>query len=1313
MGYKKALAFLTLLMSVFFVPAPAIGAGPPTFAISPTNVFAPPGTNFNATVGMVSGATGVASGTFNIAYNSSQLAFVSVTRAPGWTVTYSGTSPTAFSFTRASGCGGNCPDSSSVAVLTFKTAQGFGSLSTITLTGATTGSAAAGFVPASISRTGFATTVRYSPPPVFGITPSSVTLAPGQGFNATVALVGNGASVATGNFSISYNSSDIQPTGYSAALGWKVTQLTTKSYNFSRVASSAIASFPSTGPVAILSFVPPKPQNVTSFVPLTSVAAQDSYGDQLSPVVSPDEPSVALTMTVFLPPTTTTATRVPPSSTSSTSSSLIGIVTPAPGLPWQYIIPAVGLVLAVPVIGFILKRRSDQHKKKPKKGPDFTTEVLRKDDLLSFTADFYNFNLQKQVPPAKLVRMNPAAPAYVAITFQGQSISERAFFEQAKNLKDPQKDPLDSPTPPPVPATLAGPSRLVFKIPSGILEIPYTFEGLLSWMGFEMSVAPAALPAAVTQTTKAHVPPIRKPEPTETSVEAPYRLVVSPSDEGAWAHSLGLVTHDGWTELWHTRLGVLRPNIGVKGAVGGIVDEVDPEERAIRAVWSPDYKTGPAPDPNDKGPFRSSLTPRDRHELVRLTSDFSINASNNPIPKLIPIKASAGTKNLKSSGSQPVFQQGTPEKAQPLKPPGKGKVVLMPIRAEWVPKPGPAAVKVNRLMLSTLGAWMDVKGAWVPPSDLTVQEWVHQATMARDNYVKVVYKGFLFPFGHGASLVKVTERKFVPTASTWTGSAGRPTFIAYLRQHMYIVVHEHERPYSGAGRDHEGRDWPFTMVDVTTQVTPDIDDPSNNGATVEVKGKKEDLGIEAFWPRVGGDDFRFHAVARDLDGRMVEFQTPLMFVMSDVAIKDDVMSGLASYYSTQDEGRTTRLDGQKLAFAESGKPGDTSFETQQVLFGAEVPHALPAFGQPHFYPTIWQASVNVTALSTMLGRDAAMPINYDDTFLSEGISSQNNKGEVFAKLAQGAQLALDFPADKVGGLVNPNMSIVGLSRSLGPIGGDLSSIKSGNFDPNAFFKGALSQAKILGISLMDIVAKAALSQAPKFVTQIVTQGQVPKKVVATLDWQPSMQNDPTGTFVAQVVKDKGQPAETDAATMLVSATITKNLDGTPPSAVVHGELRNFEIHLIPAVEEFLVVKFNKVTFDSQTGKKLVFDADLYDVKFAGPLTFVNTLEQYIPLAGFDPPSLQVTPQGVQAGFDLAIPSIGFGVFSLQNINLGASLNLPFTGDPVRVRFNFAERQNPFLLTVSLFGGGGFFAISSAQTRWRSSRPRWSSAGTSR
>jgi hypothetical protein len=1288
LGHKTTFVFLLLFMALFLIPASARGQTSVVFGLSPGSVFAPPGTEFNVTVGVTSGGAGVFFGTFDLAYNSTQLGFVSAAGAPGWTVTYSGPSPTAFRYTQsAAGCGGACPPAYGIAVVTFRTVPAFSGNSSVSLTGATASAATGGPLPASISRTQFLTSVSYSAPPVFGIAPASVTLQPSQAFNATISVLGNGAAIATGTFTISFNSSDVQPTGYASAPGWKVTQLTGVSYSFSRLPATAIAAPPSTGPVAVLTFTPTRPQNLTSLIPLSAVTAQDSAGDQLSPAVSPDEPSVTIRMTAF----------VPPSSTSIASSSSTALLPPAASLPWQYIIPAGALLVGVPVIAYVLTRSSSR-KKKRHEGPDFTTEVLRKDDLLSMTVDMYNFKLQTTTPPGKLVRIYPAAPAYMAVTFQGQNINERAFFEQAKNVQDPQKDPLDSPTLPPVPAILAGPSRIAFQIPDDVLEIPYTFEGILAWTGFQMNVVPAAQPASVTQMWKGALPPIRQPGAIETSVEAPYRLMVSPSAAGGWAHSLVPVTHDGWTELWHTRLGVRKAL-----RYGVTVDELDPSERAIRAVWSPDYTTGTPPNPNDKGPFRSSLSPRDRHELVRLTSDFSINASNDPIiAKPGGLRAPGSIQELSQSVSQQAaLQTRSVTGLDPSVTPqgqhtGKGKVVLEPIREEGPPQPAPGAVAVNRLMLTTLGAWMDVKGTWFPPPDLTVQEWVHQATMGRDSYVKVVYKGFLFPFGHGASLVKVTERKFVPSVSSGIGSAGLPTFIAYLRQHMYIVVHEHEKSYSASGRNNQGRDWPFTQVEVTTQVTPDIDDPGSNGATVKIGSKQQNLGIEAFWPRVGSVDFAFHAIAKDLDGKTLEFQTPLMFVMSDVAIKDEVMSALAAYYSTLDTDRTTDFTGQKVAFAESSNPGDTAFETQQVLFGAEVPRTAPGYGLPHFYPTIWQAGVNVTALSTMLGMDAPMPINYDDTFLAEGIYSQNNQGEVFAKLAEGGQLALDFPADKVGGLVNPNMSIVGLSRSLGPVGGDLASIKAGTFDPNAFFKGALTDAKILGVSLMDIVAKAVLGQAPKFVTQVVNQSQqvqVPKQVVATLNWQPTMKDDPAGIFIAHLVKDKAQPSQTQGATMLVTATITKNLDGTPPTAAVHGELKNFEIHLIPAVEEFLVVKFNGVTFDSQSGKKLVFNADLYDIQFAGPLAFVNILEQYIPLAGFDRPSLLVTPEGVQAGFDLAIPSIGFGIFSLQNISLGASLNLPFTGDPVRVRFNFSERQNPFLLSVSLFGGGGFFGLS--------------------
>jgi hypothetical protein len=111
--------------------------------------------------------------------------------------------------------------------------------------------------------------------------------------------------------------------------------------------------------------------------------------------------------------------------------------------------------------------------------------------------------------------------------------------------------------------------------------------------------------------------------------------------------------------------------------------------------------------------------------------------------------------------------------------------------------------------------------------------------------------------------------------------------------------------------------------------------------------------------------------------------------------------------------------------------------------------------------------------------------------------------------------------------------------------------------------------------------------------------------------------------------------------------------------------------------------------------KLDFTVDMAQepIRFMGALTFVNDLQRFIPADGFsDPPFLDVTPNGVLSGYTLGLPDIQLGVFTLRNINLGASIRLPFDGSPMILRFNFCERQQPFNLTVSALGGGGFFAL---------------------
>jgi hypothetical protein len=99
------------------------------------------------------------------------------------------------------------------------------------------------------------------------------------------------------------------------------------------------------------------------------------------------------------------------------------------------------------------------------------------------------------------------------------------------------------------------------------------------------------------------------------------------------------------------------------------------------------------------------------------------------------------------------------------------------------------------------------------------------------------------------------------------------------------------------------------------------------------------------------------------------------------------------------------------------------------------------------------------------------------------------------------------------------------------------------------------------------------------------------------------------------------------------------------------------------------------------------------MQWQGVLSFIQTLEELIPMDGFsDPPYVDVAPSGIKAGFDLALPSLAIGVFSLENMSLGADVSIPFLGDAVTVGFNFCTRDKPFRLTVMCVGGGGFVGI---------------------
>jgi hypothetical protein len=836
----------------------------------------------------------------------------------------------------------------------------------------------------------------------------------------------------------------------------------------------------------------------------------------------------------------------------------------------------------------------------------------------------------------------------------------------------------------------------------------------------------------------------RAPRQLETSIEAPFRLVISPSGQGGWTHAAEPVAAEGAEhriELWHTRLGVR-----VEADDEVTVDERRSTQRVVRAVWARDregpelFENADVPFPNwqslkwpravDK-PFRSSLDPGDRHMLVRQSSETWLDQRRRPIP--------------------------------------------------------PEPVDVEDLWLSALGAWLDLHGEWkTDPYSLakmrSILLWDHVAPLGRDQYVRVVYPGYLFPLGHKTTLVKLTERKMKDAAPS----------VAGLYQKKFLVVGQPRRTYAK-------REFPFVEVAIRPLVTPTLDgdpDPSAH-----------------FIPRVDGARFPFVLHCLDKEQRPVRLVTPLIWVPdgypSLAAVESDYHSSGIDVVSAH---------GQDVAFAEVGKGGDTVVATAQFRFDGDAQLVTSV-------PRLMDASVELPAVQR-LSPVGPVTIEYSDIYVKNGFGGTKNVAEVWAELPAPRKLAFGQGAaagsDKAGGFLQPNLEVAGLSRVKGTVG-DVAETAKGNFRPSQFLGSALP--KLFGlVELTDILdaVGADLDDAPDVVSEALDRiegfladlerakqaatdavaeanllvqrakdkaaelqqqaqqavqaaeqlettvtdavddviaalggliGKTETEVAAAIANPLQALRDATGDMeqvapklpplirerllkLANVLRQLAAAADlvedvfrflNGLATGGIQATFRfewvpklkswSPLGPVPPQSPVLelqprslvlevdgraakdemrvdvlAELKDFTLHLLPGAP-LVRFRFDHLSFRAGSSGKPDVDVVLQDIEFVGYLGFVETLRDLIPLDGFsDPPFLDVTAEGLAAGFTLALPNVSVGVFNLSNMSLGADVQVPFLGKTVTVGFNFCTRERPFTLAVLFIGGGGWFLI---------------------
>lgn len=770
---------------------------------------------------------------------------------------------------------------------------------------------------------------------------------------------------------------------------------------------------------------------------------------------------------------------------------------------------------------------------------------------------------------------------------------------------------------------LSGPSRISRRVPDDVVEIPYTAQALLDLASWPLAVPPAAARDADEAAS------VRPPEDDETALEMPWRLLLAPPAEAGFAHASDPVTRDGRTEVWHARLGLRAQAADGAWTVHEYVPEVAEGARSVRAVWSwddglQDFLDGGAlpPHPGIGLPFGHAV-PR-AHERAQIV--YATSFRGNP---------------------------------------------------EWVPGP----VDVDQLTVSSAGGWLagrltaDLPVPTNPDVPLDLESWTHRSTMGRDQYVRLVTRGYCAPTGHRFAAVEVVERRTDPKTS-----------LAVLVKTLTLVCRNPLRTFDWPpGVDPAVvRRLPFRRIRLTTLVSPPLDQqPGGNPGD--------------FWAAtVNGAPFAFSAMGTDLDGREVPLAIPMIFVRATKAFDPAVAEQVADTWNDwaaahgHPIGRIPTF-GRRLAFAPAKVRGDgsTSLETAFLTLGMTpvsgyVEQTWRSADVPPFVPHVESAEVALAAAQSL----AATPlgtaqIEYDGQYAQQGFARAGatpaqRAAEVFAVLTQPVPLVM--AGAKAGALAVPNLRITGLSRELGPVG----PLTPEGFDPAAVFAGL--GAELLGaVPLASVVARetGAVTQAPRIVRQEIRGPDgSPSAILVRFSWRARLVRDPAGIL---------EPHGPDTSVTLRGWSRTE-LGPAAPTYEMTGETGGFDLNFFGAgASRCVTVAVERLVFHSGAGRPAVLEPQIGAVTFVGPLRFVEKLKDYVSFGG-NGPYVDVSMHRILAGVALSLPSIQVGVFSLADLAVRTELEVSLTGEAARLRFAICTRAQPFRLTVALFGGGGFFAL---------------------
>lgn len=398
----------------------------------------------------------------------------------------------------------------------------------------------------------------------------------------------------------------------------------------------------------------------------------------------------------------------------------------------------------------------------------------------------------------------------------------------------------------------------------------------------------------------------------------------------------------------------------------------------------------------------------------------------------------------------------------------------------------------------------------------------------------------------------------------------------------------------------------------------------------------------------------------------VEFDTALLFV-HDITLT--AAEHLEDFQSLGDATTLAALEGMWRGHAEIALPGVAldlvRGSTRQPGDVHEVHRlriACSQFDGSAYAPVLARIDARLAAWRVLLpGRPDSMSLHYEFSKSPDLV------------LRIHPPMPLDFTgrAERSGGLVVPRFTVDFVSRQHGAVPSAGSEDDSVHIDSRRVF----AETTLLGLPLLALLAD------PDQLERDPTAALVPQPLTgdspgARLEW-PGLRLRDNGIFASNTES-------------LLNVEVRATSEGVTTECTIS----SFGLHL-PAGRPLLELEIDRLSFRSATGRPPAVVLEGLRLQFRNELQLLNGLQQKLQ-QGLDESSggivLQQRPDGIRAGYTVAIPEAESGAFVMRNAHASVMVDVPFTGRGVTVALAFARPDNPFALTVLALGGGGYILV---------------------